>query len=114
ERPSAHHTPNALQSSRKIAPRKISSSTVPSSEPISACQGAAAVGPVIAYAPVASSTTMMAEKSATPCDLPQLTAGTSVQRVRPSWPSSTANAAFSADRQPSATRQCPCNDSQVL
>jgi hypothetical protein len=42
ERPSAHHTPNALQSSRKIAPRKISSSTVPSSEPISACQGAAA------------------------------------------------------------------------
>src|SRR5262249_48017101 len=37
ERPSAHHTPNALQSSRKIAPRKISSSTVPSSESISAC-----------------------------------------------------------------------------
>src|SRR5262245_30498717 len=77
ERPSAHHTPNALQSSRKIAPRKISSSTVPSSEPISACQGAAAVGPVIAYAPVASSTTMMAEKSATPKTIPAASSGAS-------------------------------------
>ena len=31
----------------------------------------------------------------------------------PSWPT-TANAAFSAHKQPSATRQCRCNDSQVL
>ena len=31
----------------------------------------------------------------------------------PTWPT-TANAAFSAHKQPSATRQCRCNDSQVL
>jgi GAF domain-containing protein len=76
-RPSAHHIPNALQSSRKIAPRKISSSTAPSSESISACQGAAAVGPVIAYAPVASSTTIMAVKSATPKAIPTASSGAS-------------------------------------
>jgi hypothetical protein len=46
ESPSAHHIPKTPESRRKIEPRKISSSTVPSNESANGSQAAAAVGPV--------------------------------------------------------------------
>jgi len=48
DRPSAPQIPNTLESRRKIAPRKISSSTAPSDDSANGSQGSTAVGPVSA------------------------------------------------------------------